>query len=61
MGHPMSTPSSKTNREALLKVRVREETKRKVITVAQALDLDQSSLIRLALQDFILRHYPNAA
>lgn len=57
----MSTPSSKTNREALLKVRVREETKRKVITVAQALDLDQSSLIRLALQDFILRHYPNAA
>jgi antitoxin component of RelBE/YafQ-DinJ toxin-antitoxin module len=48
------------NREALLKVRVREDTKRSVIAAARALDLDQSSLVRLAVQEFIARH-PHAA
>lgn len=48
-------------RDSLLKVRVRNETKARVLAAAKILDLDQSTLVRLALQDYLSRHLPNAA
>lgn len=48
-------------RDSLLKVRVRHETKDRVIRASQVLDLDQSSLVRLALNEYISRHCPHAA
>jgi predicted transcriptional regulator len=57
----MSTPIQKQNRESLLKVRVRPDTKRRVIDAARILDLDQSTLVRLAVQDYLARNCPHAA
>ena len=57
----MNTPQSKTTRESLLKVRVRTETKQRVKAAASILDLDQSTLVRLALNEYIALHCPHAA
>lgn len=57
----MRTIAAKSARGSLLKVRVRNETKERVIEAARLLDLDQSTLIRLALQDFLSRNLPHAA
>lgn len=48
----------KTNRDALLRVRVRQDTKNRIEKAADVLELDQSSLIRLALREYIERHLP---
>ncbi len=52
----MPKTENKSNRESLLKVRVRESTKRRIIHAAEFLDLDQSTLVRLALQDYLSRN-----
>jgi antitoxin component of RelBE/YafQ-DinJ toxin-antitoxin module len=57
----MKTVSKRSNRDSLLKVRVKTTTKAKVISAAEQLDLDQSTLVRVALQEYISRHCPNAA
>jgi len=57
----MITTHPRQNRESLLKVRVKAETKDRVIRASQVLDIDQSSLIRLALAEYITRHCPHAA
>lgn len=49
------------NRDSLLKVRVRTETKERVLDAARLLDLDQSTIVRLAVQEFLSRHVPQAA
>lgn len=53
--------SKRPKRDSLLKVRVKTATKAKVISAAEQLDLDQSTLVRVALQEYISRHCPNAA
>jgi hypothetical protein len=57
----MITNTKHQNRESLLKVRVRTETKSRVIEAARLLDLDQSTLVRLAVQEYLSRHLPHAA
>lgn len=57
----MPTTQQKPNRESLLKVRVRTETKQRVMAAANILDLDQSTLVRLALNEYIAHHCPHAA
>lgn len=57
----MSAIAVKSARGSLLKVRVRDETKERIIEAARLLDLDQSTLIRLALQDYLARKLPHAA
>ena len=53
--------SHRENRESLLKVRVRQSMKDRVIQAAQRLDLDQSTLVRLAVEDYLERHFPHVA
>lgn len=53
-------PRKRSKRESLLKVRVRAEMKEKVVTAAEALDLDQSALVRAAVLEYIHRHFPDA-
>lgn len=59
--HMMNGHTLRNNRDCLLKVRVREETKKRVIIAARVLDLDQSELVRLAVQDYLARNCPHAA
>lgn len=51
----------RTNRTELLRVRVRPSTKRTLERAAARLDTDQSSLIRLALREYLRQHLPDAA
>lgn len=53
--------SHRENRESLLKVRVRQSMKDRVIQAALLLDLDQSTLVRLAVEDYLERHFPHGA
>lgn len=48
----------KANKDALLKVRVRKDTKDRIEKAANVLELDQSSLVRLALREYLERHLP---
>lgn len=52
---------TRNNRTELLRVRVRPDTKRTIETAAARLDTDQSTLIRLALREYLRQHLPDAA
>ena len=52
---------TRNNRTELLRVRVRPDTKRSIESAAQRLDTDQSTLIRLALREYLRQHLPDAA
>lgn len=56
-----NTKPIKTNKTALLRVRVRESTKRSIEEAAEYLETDQSTLIRLALREYLRHHLPHAA
>lgn len=51
----------KQNRDALLKVRVRKDTKERIEQAADCLDLDKSALVREALREYLERHLPALA
>jgi len=50
----------KQNRTAILKIRVSDATKAMVVRAAEELDLDQSSLVRIAIFNYISHHLPSA-
>lgn len=59
---PVNTkPYTRQNKTAVLRVRVREATKHIVEDAAQRLEIDQSTLIRLALRSYLKQHLPDAA
>ena len=58
---PTMNGQTHTNRDSLLKVRVRKDTKERIKTAAEKLDIAQSALVRMALAEFISNHRLNAA
>jgi hypothetical protein len=52
----MIARTSRLNRDSLLKVRVRPDTKERVIKASRDLDIDQSTLVRRAVNEFIAAH-----
>lgn len=51
----------RNNKTAVIRVRVRESTKRIIQHAADRMETDQSTLVRLAIREYLAHHLPDAA
>ena len=56
-----ATNPTRSNKTAVLRVRVRPSTKRTIELAAERLETDQSTLIRWAIREYLRLHLPDAA